>query len=196
MGLTVDGLDLHVLITLTDDFVGVDDIVQERIERTAANTRQIGPNGRTLSVQLVADQTRFDSELVPRLQVHRPIDHHLSLGGDALKDLRAGSLETPEQTTRLLAFIRILRTQQRAHRRGRNVGLGDLSPVEGVVEGPLPGAPGGGELGGGRAHRRGHGLPMHEQLAGGFVVARLGQHPDGGHSKRIGRCRTRQAQES
>ena len=112
MGLTVDGLDLHVLITLTDDFVGVDDIVQERIERTAANTRQIGPNGRTLSVQLVADQTRFDSELVPRLQVHRPIDHHLPLGGDALKDLGSRGLESPKDSTGLVPLIRIPRTEK------------------------------------------------------------------------------------
>ena len=67
MGLTVDGLDLHILIALTDNFVGVDDVVQERIERTTTHACQIGPHGRAFSVQLVADQARLGGELMPGL---------------------------------------------------------------------------------------------------------------------------------
>ena len=36
---------------------------------------------------------------------------------------------------------------------------------------------------------------MREQLAGGFVVARLSQHADGGHAERVGSIRSRQGQQ-
>ena len=57
-----------VLVAIADDFVRIDDVVQQRVERAAAHAGEIGADIRAFAVKLVADETGALRDLVAGLR--------------------------------------------------------------------------------------------------------------------------------
>ena len=93
---TVFQLDFGVLETVSDDFVRVNDIVQERIERAAAHAGEVGTDVRAFAVKLVADEAGAFGDFVARLDVRLAVQHHFALLGNEFELVLARGAITSE----------------------------------------------------------------------------------------------------
>ena len=166
-------LDLHVLVARADDFVRVDDVVQERVERAPAHAREVGPDLGALAIHLVADEAGAGRDLMALHEVDGAGADDLPLLGDEPELFGAGGADLAEDLFGLGPLLLAARGGQGADDRGRNVAALHLAAFDGGEEGPLPIAARCAQFRDGRTDGGRGGVPLLEELPRGVVLSYL-----------------------